>query len=121
MRLMPCRHARLNELLIGTLISPSPDGLMPPILVTGRSVLPCKQWDVTMPFVSKKLYDSSNGDGWSLITDTESGRMFVRHEANLASGGRVSEIGIEEFLSRSPLGPEHAALRDLLAEDHDDH
>ena len=69
-----------------------------------------------MPFLSKKLYNSPNGDRWSLITDTESGRMFVRHEPNLASGGRVSDIDIEEFLSRDASGPEYTALRTLLAE-----
>jgi hypothetical protein len=52
----------------------------------------------------KKLYESSNGDRWYLIRDP-SGDLFVRHEANSASGGNVSHIEIGAFLS-SGRGPE---------------
>ncbi len=46
----------------------------------------------------RKLYSSPNGDRWYLIRDA-SGEIFVRHEANLASGGHVAHIEIGTFLS----------------------
>ena len=47
------------------------------------------------------FYRSSNGDRWQLICDTVTGRSFVRHEPNLASGGRITETEVEEFLNRT--------------------
>ena len=69
-----------------------------------------------MPWLSEDLYSSPNGDRWRLIRDPEWGRMFVRHEPNLASGGRVSDTDVQEFLSRGGSGPEYVALRKLLGE-----
>jgi hypothetical protein len=60
----------------------------------------------------KKLYESSNGDRWYLIRDP-SGDLFVRHEANSASGGNVSHIEIGPFLS-SGRGPEQQELLRLI-------
>ena len=60
------------------------------------------------------FYRSSNGDRWQLVRDGESGRSFVRHEPNLASGGRITEIEIDEFLDRTGTSPENLALRALL-------
>jgi hypothetical protein len=62
----------------------------------------------------KEFYRSPNGDRWSLRRDAESGGVFVRHEANAASGGFVSDIEIGNFLSRSPRHPEHDALLRLI-------
>lgn len=62
------------------------------------------------------IYRSQNGDAWRLIRDTASGRMLVRHEANAPSGGRITDMGVEEFLSQGGSGPEYAALRRLMAE-----
>ena len=56
---------------------------------------------------STDIYRSSNGDRWRLISDPVSGRRFVRHEANLASGGHVIEIEVEEFLAVNGPGPEY--------------
>lgn len=67
----------------------------------------------------RKLYSSSDGDRWYLICDP-SGAVFVRHEANLASGGNVAHIELAEFLS-SGQGPEQKELLRLigtLAEEH---
>jgi hypothetical protein len=61
----------------------------------------------------RKFYSSPNGDCWYLIGDT-SGEVFVRHEANLASGGYVAHIEIGAFLS-SGRGPEHQELLRLIA------
>jgi hypothetical protein len=38
------------------------------------------------------FYCSSNGDRWQLLRDSDTGRQIVRHEPNLASGGKVTEI-----------------------------
>jgi hypothetical protein len=62
---------------------------------------------------ARKLYDSPNGDTWYLIRDP-SGEVFVRHEANIASGGQVEHVGIAEFLSTG-LGPEQQELLCLIA------
>jgi len=60
------------------------------------------------------FYSSSNGDRWHLITNVETGHNVVRHEPNLSSGGRASEVGVPEFLSRSGASPQAAALQALL-------
>ena len=67
-----------------------------------------------MSLLTESIYESSNGDRWTLIRDTESGQMVVRHEANQASGGHTSEVKVEEFLAVGGPGPEYAALRKLL-------
>jgi hypothetical protein len=67
----------------------------------------------------RKLYDSPNGDRWYLIRD-QSGAVFIRHEANIASGGNVAHIEIAAFLT-SGEGPEQQELLRLigtLAEEH---
>jgi hypothetical protein len=60
------------------------------------------------------FYRSSNGDRWQLVSDAATGRSFVRHEPNLASGGRVTDTEVEEFLARTGTSPENTALRELL-------
>ena len=67
-----------------------------------------------MPQLPEDLYNSPNGDCWRLVRDPTSGRMFVRHEPNPASGGRVSDTDVDEFLRRGGTGPEYTALRKLL-------
>ena len=67
-----------------------------------------------MTVVIDDFYRSSNGDRWQLLRDTASGRRVVRHEPNLASGGQVTETGVEEFLDRTGSSPENLALRELL-------
>lgn len=66
-----------------------------------------------MSVETRELYSSANGDRWFLGRDS-SGRVFVRHEANAASGGQVSDIDIGAFLSREPRHPEHQALLRLI-------
>jgi hypothetical protein len=63
---------------------------------------------------ARELYSSPNGDRWLLVRDVRSGRVFVRHEPNAASGGQVAEIGIAEFLIRGVYGPEHQELLRLI-------
>jgi transglutaminase-like putative cysteine protease len=64
---------------------------------------------------TENIYSSSNGDRWQLVHDTVAGRVFVRHEANAASGGHLTEVDLDEFLRRNGSGPEHAALRHLIS------
>jgi hypothetical protein len=40
----------------------------------------------------REIYCSSNGDRWLLARDPGSGRVFVRHESNLPSGGCLQKI-----------------------------
>jgi hypothetical protein len=60
-----------------------------------------------MGIEARMLYQSPNSDRWRLARDPATGRVFVRHEANLPSGGRVSEIELGAFLSAGGHGPEH--------------
>jgi hypothetical protein len=67
-----------------------------------------------MPVEKRELYSSPNGDRWFLVRDL-TGCVFIRHEANPPSGGKISDIDIGAFLSRGPLNPEHQALLRLIA------
>jgi hypothetical protein len=67
-----------------------------------------------MPIQERALYSSENGDRWSLARDSESRRVFVRHRANLPSGGQASDIELGEFLTRGGLGPEKQELLGLI-------
>jgi hypothetical protein len=64
---------------------------------------------------AEEFFRSANGDRWTLIRDTNSGRTLVRHEANPSSGGHVTDVDVEAFLNISGSGPEFAALRHLLS------
>jgi hypothetical protein len=66
-----------------------------------------------MPIATRDLYRSPNGDRWLLVRD-DTGRVFVRHEANLASGGTVTDSEIAAFLSQNGLGPEKQELLRLI-------
>jgi hypothetical protein len=63
---------------------------------------------------STDIFHSANGDRWRLISDAETGRRFVRHEANPASGGQATETPVEEFLAVDGPGPEYEALRRII-------
>ena len=60
------------------------------------------------------IYRSQNGDTWLLLREAPSARILVRHTANKGSGGKVTDLPVEEFLSINGAGPEHSALRTLL-------
>jgi hypothetical protein len=63
------------------------------------------------------IYESSNGDSWCLTQDPVTGARSVIHRPNRQSGGQVSYIEIEKFLSEGADGPEHQALRRLMKMD----
>jgi hypothetical protein len=67
-----------------------------------------------MPLERRELYSRPNGDRQFLARDPERGRVFIRHEANVPSGGQLTDIEIGAFLSRGELHPEHQALLHLI-------
>jgi hypothetical protein len=68
-----------------------------------------------MTYQSRELYRSGpNGDEWSLMRETESGRVFVEHKPNVSSGGEMSHMEIGDFLTHGGHGPEHQALLRLI-------
>jgi hypothetical protein len=64
---------------------------------------------------TRPIYVSANGDRWLLTFDPDSGRVFVRHEPNLPSGGQVADIEIGAFLIAAGNGPEKQELLRLIA------
>lgn len=69
-----------------------------------------------MTLTTEAIYLSPNRDRLRLVHDPASGRSLVRHEANPASGRHVTDVEAQGLLRRNGHGPEHAALRHLLAE-----
>jgi hypothetical protein len=67
-----------------------------------------------MPAQKRELYTSPNGDRWYLARQSETGGLFVRHIANVPSGGQVTDIDIGVFLSGGRRHPEHLALLHLI-------
>jgi hypothetical protein len=63
----------------------------------------------------RELYASPNGDRWALARNGD-GELVVCHQPNRASGGVVSEIPVDVFLSHGGQGPEYHALSAALAE-----
>ena len=53
-------------------------------------------------------------DRWLLARDPDTGRVFVRHEPNLPSGGQVADIEIGAFLIAAGSGPEKQELLRLI-------
>jgi len=60
-----------------------------------------------------QFYTSSNGDTWFLGRDPVTHMDFVRHKANIPSGGHVTDIAIDAFLS-GQRNAEHEALSGLI-------
>ena len=69
-----------------------------------------------MPSHTDLIYRSQNGDAWHLLREMPGARILVRHTANPASGGHVTVLPVEDFLAINGAGPEHQALRVLLAQ-----
>ena len=63
---------------------------------------------------TRLLYESENGDRWFLVREDRPRWVFIRHEPNAASGGRVADLTIGEFLIRGVYGPEHVELLRLI-------
>ena len=67
-----------------------------------------------MSVETRELYSSANGDRWFLAREAVTGRVFIKHEANVPSGGQETDIDIGAFLSRGPRNPEHQTLLRLI-------
>jgi hypothetical protein len=63
---------------------------------------------------TREIYRSANGDRWLLALDSDTDRVFVRHEPNLPSGGQVADIEIGAFLIGAGSGPEKQELLRLI-------
>jgi hypothetical protein len=68
-----------------------------------------------MSTTARYIHVSASGDTWRLIRDQASGQAVVRHEANQAAGGKVTDTDVDVFLRRAGSRPEFAALRRLLS------
>jgi hypothetical protein len=73
-----------------------------------------------MQINTREFYCSTNGDKWFLRHEVESGRVYVKHVANPASGGHQTDYEIDAFLNR-PRSPERTALLRLIASLADNH
>src|SRR5215831_23992 len=49
---------------------------------------------------TREIYRGPNGDRWLLACDSDTARVFVRHEPNLPSGGNSPILRLEPFSSR---------------------
>jgi hypothetical protein len=63
--------------------------------------------------MQSEIYYSENGDRWFLCRDGDA-RVYIEHKANLASGGKVTQIELRDFLGPGRAGPEHQALVRLI-------
>ena len=61
----------------------------------------------------RQLYRSPNGDTWFLARDPVTGSASVMHQANAPSGGQVTDIELDAFLS----GPAKSRTRSPTAAD----
>jgi hypothetical protein len=66
-----------------------------------------------MVISTRELYGIAGGDRWLLAQDYGTGRVFVRHEANAASGAKVTDIEVGDFL-RTTHAPEQQELLRLI-------
>jgi hypothetical protein len=63
---------------------------------------------------TREIYCSANGDRWLLAREPGSGRVFIRHEPNIPSGGEPIDTDLGTFLAARQGGPEHQALLRLI-------
>jgi hypothetical protein len=54
----------------------------------------------------REIYSSSNGDRWLLARRPDSGKVFIRHEANSASGGFGTQVELDVFLTQNKSSPQ---------------
>src|SRR5450631_2020274 len=76
-----------------------------PIVGAFRYLLGRRTGEKSCPAEAELIYESSNGDSWSLTRDPLSGAQAVLHRPNPQSGGRVSTTEIDKFLAEGASGP----------------
>jgi hypothetical protein len=62
----------------------------------------------------REIHRSSNEDRWYVARDSDSGRVYVQHQANARSGGHIEDIELGAFLTGAPDVPERLALFRLI-------
>ncbi|ACL62074.1 hypothetical protein [Methylobacterium nodulans] len=67
-----------------------------------------------MSVEQREFYASSNGDVWLLVREEGTADWRVRHQANAASGGHVTELPLAAFLVQSEHKPEHEEFLRIL-------
>ena len=55
----------------------------------------------------RELYRSPNGDSWLLGREPATGHVFIVHQPNAPSGGRLSHIELGEFLRKADHFSDH--------------
>jgi hypothetical protein len=73
-----------------------------------------EQERINVTIRTRQIYHSANGDRWLLAVDSDTDRVFVRHEPNLPSGGQVADIELGAFLIGAGSGPEKQELLRLI-------
>ena len=72
------------------------------------------EWGLSRSAGARVASHSANDDR-SLLARDDTGRVFVRHEPNLSSGGQVADIEIGAFLIAVGNGPEKQELLRLIS------
>jgi hypothetical protein len=85
-----------------------------PLLGPFRYVLGRQIDEMAASLASKLIYESSNGDSWSLTRNPITGARAVLRRPNSRAGGQVSYIEVDKFLSEGANGPEHQALKLII-------
>jgi hypothetical protein len=98
-----------------------PAGFITPSLPTKTTTLPSSsQWLQARRLPHHRPQErqagerSANGDRWLLAIDSDTDRVFVRHEPNLPSGGQVADIEIGAFLIAAGNGSEKQELLRMI-------
>lgn len=78
----------------------------------GASGTPKRENEVQL----REVYASENGDRWHLGRRVGSTRLFVRHQANLPSGGHVTDVELTAFLRSRRSTPEREALMQVICD-----
>lgn len=62
----------------------------------------------------RRFYTGPSGDTWDFGREIDTGRVFVKHVGNEASGGHSTDYDVDAFLSRDRGHPQVIALQDML-------
>jgi hypothetical protein len=68
--------------------------------------------DVAIDRESREIYTRPNGDVWSLARVNR--RVVVRHQANVPSGGNITDAELLDFLKAGRMGPEKQELLRMI-------
>ncbi len=62
----------------------------------------------------QEVYRNAQGDFWSLLLDSSSGKRSMLHHANTLSGSYTAFIDVEQFIANAGKNPEHQELLRLI-------